>query len=50
MAIVAVQDFRREEKDNVDDLLNKVAKGLQIAQTIYGLRLRRSKVILEHCR
>ena len=38
MAIVAVQDFRREEKDNIDDLLNKVGKGLQIAQAIYGFK------------
>ena len=38
MAIVAVQDFRREEKDNIDDLLNKVGKGLQIAQAVYGFK------------
>lgn len=38
MAIVAVKDFRREEKDPLDDMLNKISKGLQIAQSIYGIK------------
>jgi hypothetical protein len=39
MGIIAVQDFRRkEETDNIDDLLGKVGKGLQIAQAVYGFK------------
>jgi hypothetical protein len=38
MAIVAVKDFRREEKDPLDDMLGKISKGLQIAQSIYGIK------------